>query len=194
MPQLPTEVTFDESTHQYTCGGVIVPSVTQILKAAGLYPDFSKIDPEVMEWKRNLGTQVHAATELDDMDNLGDYDFQIDGYLFAWRKFKAETGFTPMHIEQRVYHKQHKYAGTLDRIGVFGSRGALVDIKTGQADLITVGPQTAAYAEAFGYNGKRCAVQLMDGKYKMVECKNKMDWQIFLNCLNLYRWKELHKK
>ena len=188
MSQLPAEVIFDELKHQYTLGGVIVPSVTQIIKSAGLY-DFSMIPADVLEWKRNLGTQVHAATELDDMDNLGDYDPQISGYIEAWRKFKIDTGFRPVHIEQRVFHKIHKYAGTLDRIGVFGERNALVDIKTGQADLMTVGPQTAAYAQAWGFKGKRYAVHLMDGGYKVIECKNKLDFQIFLDCLNLYNWR-----
>jgi len=193
MPQLPAEVEFDEALHQYTLDGIVIPSVTQIIKAGGLYPDFSVIPADVLEWKRNLGTQVHAATELDDMDNLGDYDPQISGYIQAWREFKAVTGFTPVSIEQRIYHKQHKYAGTLDRIGIINGENVLLDIKTGPIDLTTVGPQTAAYAQACGFKGKRYAVHLGDGKYKLGLCDNKMDWQIFLNCLNLYRWKESHK-
>lgn len=186
------EIIFDDKLHQYTVDGVVIPSVTQIIKAAGLY-DFSMVDPDVLEYKRNLGTQVHAATELDDQDNLGGYDPVIEGYLSAWRKFKAETGFRVTHIEERLFHKKYHYAGTLDRLGKFGDRGVLIDIKTGAIDLSTVGPQTAAYAEAWGFHGKRYALQLLDGKYKLTECKNKMDFQVFLNCLNIYRWKESFK-
>lgn len=181
---------FNDDLHQYTYEGVIVPSVTQVLKSAGLYPDFSVIPPNVLEWKRNLGTQVHAATELDDMDNLGDYDQQISGYIDSWRKFKTDTGFKPVNIEQRVFHKQYRYAGTLDRTGVLDSKDVLVDIKTGEIDLVVVGPQTAAYAQACGFKGKRYAIRLLpDGKYKLVSCTNKMDFQVFLNALNLYNWR-----
>lgn len=179
---------FNNETHQYTYSGVVIPSVTQIIKSAGLY-DFSMIPYDVLEWKRNLGTQVHAATELDDADNLGEFDPQITGYIEAWRKFKIDTGFVPTLIEQRIFHKTYKYAGTLDRIGSIGGKNILLDIKTGQVDLMTVGPQTAAYAEAWGFKGKRYAVHIMDGDYRLVECKNNMDFQIFLNALNIFNWR-----
>lgn len=195
MPELSagqSSLVFDPEKHQYRYGGVVVPSVTQVLS---ILQDFSQIDPGTLEWKANLGTQVHAATELDDSDNLGEYDQQIGGYIEAWRRFKRETGFRPVHIEQKVFHKKHMYAGTLDRIGVMGSKNVLVDIKTTSViNLATVGPQTAAYAEAWGFHGMRFVVQLKpDGKYKLEPCKNKMDFQVFLNCLNLWRWKEQHK-
>lgn len=196
MPEMPTEITFDPEKHEYRRGNVLVPSVTQILEAAGLYPDFSLIDAATLEWKRNLGTQVHAATALDDQSNLGDYDPQIDGYIDAWRLFKRQTGFRPVHIEHLIYHKAHGYAGTLDRIGVMAGKSILIDIKTGNTiDLMAVGPQTAAYAEAWGLHARgRYAVKLAsDGTYKLIQCGNKMDFPVFLSCLNLWRWKEIHK-
>lgn len=189
------ELTFDAIKHEYRLNGVIIPSVTQVLEGSGLYPDFSLINPDALEWKRNLGTQVHAATALDDQDNLGEYDPQIEGYLNAWRRFRRECGFRPVHIEQRTFHKKYLYAGTLDRIGVMDGKNVLVDIKTGVVDLMAVGPQTAAYCEAWGLHTKgRYAVKLNDeGTYKLSHCNDRMDFSIFLNCLNLWRWKENHK-
>jgi len=190
MHEMPAEeVTFDEVRHEYRHNKIIVPSVTQVLS---ILNDFTMIDPAVLEYKRNLGTQVHAATALDDADNLGDYDPVIDGYIEAWRLFKRQAGFIPLHIEQRVFHEAHMYAGTLDRVGKIGDSLVLVDIKTGTPNKLTIGPQLAAYAEANGMSKQpRYSVQLLpDGKYKLTKCENKMDFQIFLNCLNIWRWRQ----
>lgn len=188
---------FNEELHQYTDNGIVIPSVTQILQFAGLTPDFSMVNPADLEWKANLGTQVHAATALDDEDNLGGYDPQIDGYMQAWRKFKTECNFLPLVSEQRVYSKKYGYAGTLDRIGKLGGADVLLDIKTATVvDLMCVGPQTAAYEAASNEQNKsktkykRYAVKLtLDGKYKLIACDNKMDIQVFLSALNIYNWR-----
>ncbi|MBP2635014.1 MAG: hypothetical protein H6Q72_921 [Firmicutes bacterium] len=188
---------FNEELHQYTDNGIVIPSVTQILQFSGLTPDFSMVKPADLEWKANLGTQVHAATALDDEDNLGGYDTQINGYIEAWRRFKAECDFVPQVAEQRVYSKKYGYAGTLDRIGKLGGVDTLLDIKTASiVDLICVGPQTAAYEAASNEQNKRktkykrYAVKLSpDGKYKLIACSNQMDLQVFLSALNLYNWR-----
>lgn len=189
-------IEFNEERHEYRQNGIIIPSVTQVLQAGGLTPDFSMVSAEDLVWKANLGTQVHAATALDDEDNLGDYDPQIAGYIEAWRRFKAECNFTPMLAEQIVYSKKYGYAGTLDRIGLMAGANVLLDIKTASVvDLMCVGPQTAAYEAASNEqnktkaNYKRYAVKLLpDGKYKLLACNNKMDFQVFLCALSLYNW------
>jgi len=65
------DFTFDAATHTYTAGGVRVPSVTQVLKLLPLGPDFSRVDPDVLERKRQLGNLVHdACAILDEGDDL----------------------------------------------------------------------------------------------------------------------------
>jgi hypothetical protein len=75
---------------------------------------------------------------------------------------------------------------------------ALIDFKTGMAEPICVGPQTAAYDAAWPYQipaygsiKRRYALKLNnDGTYKLVPLTNKMDFQIFLNALNIYNWRQ----
>lgn len=191
MPQMPAEIVFDPDRHEYRHKGVLVPSVTQVL---AVLADFSMVNPDVLEWKRNLGTQVHAATALDDREDLGDYDEQIDGYVQAWRNFRNVFRFEPLRIEETVFSAKHGFAGTLDRIGLFQGNNALLDIKTGDTPILYAGPQTAAYLVASTGNERltmpRYMVRLFEnGTYKLTQCKNKMDFQIFLNCLNIWKWR-----
>ncbi len=192
-------IEFNEERHEYRVNGVIVPSVTQVLQSVGL-PDLSGVPAELLEWKAGLGTAVHKATELDDLNDLDEesLDPTIKPYLEAYRKFKRESGFIPTKIEERIYSKKFGYAGTFDRFGTFLDRytPVLIDFKTGITDPLIVGPQTAAYQEAINEPTRskgrfwRYALKLnKDATYRLIRLDNKMDFQIFLNALNLYKWR-----
>lgn len=187
-------IEFNEELHQYTVNGLIIPSVTQILSSVGL-PDLSGVPADVLEWKSGLGTAVHKATELDDFWDLDEdnLDPKIEPYLEAYRCFKRESGFISDNIEKQVYCKEYQYAGTFDRSGILNGKAALIDFKTGLTDPKVVGPQTAAYefAESGQSNKiKRFALKLnKDATYKLIPLTSKMDFQIFLNALNIYKWR-----
>jgi hypothetical protein len=186
------EIRFDELKHVYTVDGKKVPSVTTILSTVGL-PDLSMVPPDLLEWKAGLGTAVHKATELDDRGVIDRYEIDPETvpYIEAYRRFKQESGFVPQRIEEIVYNQKCNYIGTFDRIGFINDKYSLVDFKTGVTDPKCVGPQTAAYVEATGLNPKRYALKLnKDGTYKLVPLTNKLDFQIFLNALNIYNWRQ----
>lgn len=189
MPGM-SEVSFDEVKHKYSYEGLTLPSVTQILSAVGL-PDLSIIPAVTLQWKAELGTMVHLATELDDQNEL-DYDSlddRIIPYLEAYQRFKDESAFEVKEIEKIVFDPVLGYAGKLDRFGVMRGKPALLDIKTGTFDPLSVGPQTAAYAKPFG-KCNRYALQLKDdSSYKLHRLNNDNDFNIFLSALNLYKWK-----
>lgn len=191
MPGLP-EISFDEINHKYTFEGLTLPSVTQILSAVGL-PDLSAISSTILQWKAELGTMVHLATELDDQNELdyGSLDDRIIPYLEAYQRFKFESGFEIIDMERMVFDPALKYAGKLDRFGILNGKKALLDIKTGVFDPMSVGPQTAAYARAYtDLKCKRYALQLKDdGNYKLHRLNNDNDFNIFLSALNVYKWK-----
>lgn len=109
-------VEFTADGHIYTLDGLILPSVTGILKAEGFIDDRFFDD-----YSRDRGTYVHLATHMDDMGDLDDdtVDPVIVPYLKAWRRFKKESGFVVDQSEISLACKVYHYAGTIDRIGYF---------------------------------------------------------------------------
>jgi hypothetical protein len=196
------KIEFNEERHEYRVNGVIVPSVTQVLQSVGL-PDFSgipaNIKDDVLEWKSGLGKSVHKATELDDLGVVDNYnlDPRTLPFLEAYRRFKRESGFQGVLLEEKICNPTYQYTGTLDRVGVINGKYSLIDFKTGITDPKVVGPQTAAYVEGVCFKYRelktirnRYALKLnKDATYKLIKLDNKMDFQIFLNALNLYKWK-----
>ncbi|MFC3107432.1 hypothetical protein ACFQAT_07945 [Undibacterium arcticum] len=191
-------LTFNESLHEYRFNGVIVPGVTTILKPL---VDYSMVNPEVLERGRLLGQAVHKMTELHDQDDLDEdaLDSEMVPYLDAWKKFRADTGFEPVTIEARMYHKRYRYCGTSDRTGTIKGKLAVVDIKK----MLTLGPvigiQLAAYQAAHVDAGlavtHRYALGLRaDGTYRLEPFTEANDFAVFLSLLTVHNWKARHGK
>lgn len=161
------EFTFDKATHVYTLGGQRLPSVTEILKGAGVVDEQWWTDAG--RWR---GSQVHLACWYDDQNDLDEstLDPRLHGYVDAYRKFRLETGFTPTAIEQPVHNDLLGYAGTPDRIGTLADgRYCLPDLKSGAQSKVTRF-QTAGYAGCLTSPRKyvRMEVRLKDnGKYSL---------------------------
>lgn len=183
-------LTFDAEKHEYRWNGVVVPSVTQILKSLGL------IDATwYTEEARDRGSMIHLATALDDRGELDEssVDERIAGYLAAWRFFLAESGFAFEEIEEPRYSMDLGYAGTADRIGKLRGSLAVGDIKTGSPE-----PwhrlQTAAYVTARFGNAWRVAARFVvylsdDGKYRLITHTDPSDFFAWRACANLFNWR-----
>lgn len=197
------QLTFREEDHTYWDGGLRVPNVTS---AINLFANsYAGIPKAILEQAMHRGNAVHLATEYYDKGIL-DYnalDPSLKPYIDAWLRFRQETRFTPTLIEERVYHHGYKYAGTLDRIGIFrdpGNEEVVLDIKTGSAMRPTIGPQTAAYelahrCETGGKRMDRYGCELhKDGTYKLDKLDDPGDMAVFLASLTLLRWKEKYQK
>lgn len=194
-------LTFDEGPHLYRWNGEPVPSVTQIIKPLS---SFDHVDPDVLERARQEGVAVHKMVELacrDELDEPGLPEW-LRPYLAAWRAFVAETGFVLDASEERVYHLDYRYAGTLDLRGRtrVHPRG-LFDLKRSFAAGRAIGVQLAAYAGAVNWpvTGRdacaRFGLQLRgDGTYRMRRFEDPADWSTFLACLTLKRWMEKNPK
>lgn len=192
------ELLFDETTHTYTLGGFVLPSVTQILKDVGL-SNYDFINPEILEAASKFGVAAHYACELEDRNelDLDSLDPALKPYLGAWVKFKEDTGFICQQIEARVYSEKYRYAGTLDRVGFLYERKSIVDIKTGTALPDWIALQTMGYQIAYNEKIKakdkvkdRYAIQLLpNGDYKLKQYEDKSDLSVFLAALTLRNWK-----
>jgi hypothetical protein len=185
-------LTFDEATHTYRLLGAVVPSVTQVLTPL---IDLSGIPPAVLEAKRQLGQDVHFACQLLDEDDLDEDSVteDIEPYLRAYRKFKADTGARVLLNERQVAEPMLMYAGTLDRVMEIGGTRWLIDLKTCIASPIAVGPQTSAYLRALGDTRvtHRGALRLRpNGTYRLDHLTGADDWSVFVSCLTLWRFKE----
>jgi len=185
-------LTFRDDIHEYRFGGVVVPSVTQILKPL---TDYSFVQAEALENARQAGVAIHKTVELEckgdlDEDALPEW---LRPYLSAWRKFVLETGFVLEASEERVYHAGCRYAGTLDLRGATRRhKRGLFDIKRSFAAGPAIGVQTAAYANAIDWrDAARFGLQLRgDGTYRLREFNDPADWSVFLALLTVHRYRE----
>ncbi|MHB0965551.1 MAG: hypothetical protein ACYC36_03765 [Bellilinea sp.] len=195
---------FNEERHEYRWNGVIVPSVTQILKPL---TDFSRISPAILEHARQQGVAIHKMVELElagDLDISSLPEWMLP-YYTAWGKFVAETGFECVASEQQVYHNKLGYAGTVDLVGAMRGAGglALLDIKRSLSAGAVIGLQLSGYAQAWDSQDipgrahvikHRYALQLIqNGTYKLEPFNDPSDSSAFLACLTMHRWREKHQ-
>jgi hypothetical protein len=180
---------FDEAEHRYYLGNRELPSVTGILKAAGLVDDRF-----YTEESRLRGTYVHTACCLLDEDDLEieSLDEVLRPYVEAYAAFKSVARPTWQFVEHRVCDDVHGYAGTLDRAGIVNGKPLLIDIKTG-----TVPPwvalQTAAYRRCLpgGHTYRRAALHLKaDATFNLIELPDRHDEAVFLGALGVVQWKQ----
>jgi len=187
---------FTEKDHKYFLDGTEIPSVTQVLQEAGLI-NLEWVDKEVLKAKALFGTKVHKTTELYDKGTLDIAELHptLSGYLNGWVKFRNDYDFIPTYIEIMLFHKLYKFAGRIDRVGCLGDDLALVDIKSGTKQKVS-SIQTAGYELLYNQDKtkkdqikKRYLVYLNKDNYKVEECKNINDKNIFLSALTITNYK-----
>lgn len=149
-------IDFDEEKHEYSVGGIKIPSVSEILAplSADRYRD---LNPAVLQQAAARGTAIHEATQAIDYGAEPEPNPDLDGYLEAYMKFLWEHEVEWHMIEQIVYYNRTEdelpiYAGTVDRYGLVDGVPTVVDIKT-YASLTTdsqlaASCQTALYRDA----------------------------------------------
>lgn len=192
-------LTLDRESHVYRLGQSVIPSVTQIIEAARLV-DFSAVPDAVLENAQWRGSAIHAACWYEDERALDETTVLPEhlGYLAAWRKFKSESGFRPMAIEESRRHDLYLYAGTPDRSGDIGPSVAVVDLKSGPLQP-AVAIQLAAYAHLYPHPSiyRRIAVRLKaDGTYSGTEFERRelqRDFAVFSSALTVFNWRKEHK-
>lgn len=191
-------IRFDPTEHAYYLEDRRLPNVTSILEPLCEYAGVPK---SILDAAALRGQHVHEACEMYLWGTLDEESLDDDykPYLDAFKLFLSETNFVPEHTEERVYHKTLMYAGTMDLGGILPGRApkrALIDIKTTFKLMATVGPQTAAYQEAWNSTHDkpeqyphRYGLQLKkDGKYKLLPYTNTADMNVFRSCLVVHNF------
>lgn len=188
-------IEFDADSHTYQLAGRAVPSVTEVLKVV---EDLSHVDPQTLDQARQFGTDVHRAAELFVAGTLDtdDLDSDVKGCIDALERYLEDMGLEPVATEVIVYSTRHQYAGTMDLLAKDWS-GYLVEVdyKTSLTRPRAVGPQTAAYEQAYHemtgtpIEGGRCCLRLRsDGTYRADPLEDSADWLVFRSALNIWQF------
>jgi len=141
-------LTLDPTTHQYRLDGKIVPlSVTQVIAKAGMGPDYSGVQPHVLERARQRGIHVDYGCDLLDDEDL-DWDSvhpAWSGYIKAWEKARQTWGITEVFTQCLIYIPSLQVAGTADVLAN-APMPVVIDRKTNtHAHPSSWGLQLAAY-------------------------------------------------
>ena len=142
-------LTFEPIAHVYELDGVVLPSVTGVLRASGLV-NFDGIPPSILEAARARGTAVHQAIHYANENDLDVLAFCRDfphyaGYLQGWMRLIESGRLKTILCEHRVASRLHGVAGTIDWIGEFDGAGAILDFATGDPEDAAKDLQTGAY-------------------------------------------------
>lgn len=184
-------LTFDESAHRYELDGHELPSVTSVLDP---FTGLDYVNRDVLEAAQLLGTRVHLAVHLWNTEQMEYCPDDVRPYRDGWRDFLAESGAVVTDSELRVYSDKHRYAGTLDSILYWKGRKCVVDVKSGSVVPKTVGPQCAAYVQAYNemhgtrLRSRRCIHLRPSGTYKVHKLEDARDFNIFQAALIMHRW------
>ena len=180
-------LTFEESTHTYEWSGRAVPSVTTVIRGAGLAGRLPKD-----EWYLQRGQAFHFAAQLYDEGELDEdsIDPAIADHLNHYRAFREEVGdrLEIQKIEEAGYEAVFDFAGTPDRVVLWDGRPAILELKTGSASRWHR-LQTAGYAAIAGVGIRLCAYFTETG-WKLDTHDDPDDWNTFTAALGVYRWHE----
>jgi len=199
--------TFDELTHTYRVGGVVIPGHTRVLDLGGLV-NYRDVEPDILERKSDLGRQVHEATRLYDLRKKFTCDPLVEPYLEAWIDFRELTKFKPRLVEHRGLSEINgmQFGMQIDREGDLAGDETLVELKTCAKLLPHHGIQLAAQAAGLYHRElstalarfmrrKRVAVQLKkDGYAKIQRYEDRSDFDAFVSALTVTHFKMRHAK
>lgn len=122
------EIEFLENGHLYLRNGIIVPSVSEILRF--IFPDkYSGIPQHILESKAEFGTHIHEAIE----DYEADRELRLtplEEITFnQYLKLKDEYEIDPI-VQEEIISYEYEYCGRLDMIAYVKGIESLIDVKT----------------------------------------------------------------
>lgn len=178
---------YDDDTHTYICDGIIVSSITQLLKIKFGHK-YDRVNSEVLKAAAERGTAIHKAIE-DYCHGIPSELPEVRDFAFLQSKYKFETikNEVPIILD----FDGETFAGRLDLILIIDDEMAVADIKTTAAlDKEYLGYQLNLYRlgvmQSYGYEiSKLYGIHLKNGTRKMVPIPIKEEaW--LLESLNIH--------
>lgn len=158
----------------------------------------------------DIGTEAHGIIEGflssggDRASLLQSEHPQVASCVDAAITWLEVSGFTPTHVERRVYSRKHRFSGTADAIGQIQDQKVLIDWKSSKGIYPEYELQTAAYASAYTEEtGERIVARFLvrlgkdDGAFEVKELPTRKgleeDFKAFKSLLTTYRWQQSRK-
>jgi len=142
----------------YEIGGRWYPRVTKIIdikSKPALYYFYGeaasyKAAKEITENSAKEGTLIHEIVEKMMVGENPEIPEAIAPAIKGFKDFFESRNIIveKEFVEKRIFHPQHRYAGTIDTLALIDGKFGVLDIKTSQAIYRDFNLQTSAYIEA----------------------------------------------
>ena len=191
------DFSYDDDTHLYRdARGMIVPSVTQIIKVSGLV-DYSAVPPAVLEKARLRGKNVHLVTAERDRTGVTPWDWvepgaeaQVEAYEMFLHDFRGRIKWKAIEAPVVTEISGMAIAGTPDRYCLIDNEPCVLDLKCSATFQQAWKIQLAMYEAMMPVQCSRLALQLLPtGKYKLTECDDLSDSAAAFACLVIATWR-----
>ena len=152
------KIIFNKQTHTYYLNGYVIPSVTQIIKDAGLIYTSNYTSEHARK-----GSEIHEeiASIIDGMEPISAHG----RVFFDFMKYIGYRG-NDWEPEKVVYDVMYGYAGTVDISGLVNGKKSVIEVKTGSpASWHKL--QAAAYAHALDVD-YAYLLYLTDSSFKLI--------------------------
>ena len=184
---------YNEETRVHTLGKQIIPSVTQIISPL---VDYSRVPPDALEKKRQLGLAFHKAIALYIRDNLNwdSLDERLikpmEGFsMFCNTRIKGnylwrQTG-RQLAVEVPLCHPKLKYCGKPDLV----TSKIIYEWKLRPYNLVADPLQMSGYQLLCGSEIEHLTVVCfdLDGDYKEYDVRNIQARAMFRKLLDRYK-------
>ncbi|MDE2469356.1 MAG: hypothetical protein KGL35_11580 [Bradyrhizobium sp.] len=187
---------FEEATHTYRLNGRKLPSVTAVIRDVLAPNEYANVPAHILKHAADRGKAVERMIELDLHDELDEDSLapELLSYWQAWRAFPVRAAWRDAECKFQgfVCHTERGYAGCYDLF--IPSERLLIDIKATAMLPHTVGVQTAAYADAIGFDGPltRYCLHVKPDGCRLHPLADKSESADFLAALRVYNWRLRH--
>ena len=199
FPSFP-ELTFEDKTHTYRLGGVVIPSVSAIMEPLNA-DKYRGIGRKTLDKAASKGTAVHNGIEnwlkfgIEDVPE--EHQAYFDAFMDWWRKMNPVL----VGSELRVYHRIMQYGGTIDLLAYIDGKLNLIDFKSTYALYeMTCGVQLEGYSQACKSHGieveeKRILQIKKDGTYTEMKfpAGDAARWRVFGSLKCVYDYLQSYK-
>lgn len=142
----------------YDIDGAWYPRVTKIVEIKSkpaLYMFYGGVSSyaagrQISEKSAKEGTLIHETIEKILIGENPEVPSEIQPAIKAFLDFFEKTNIQvdDEFVEKRIFHPEHRYAGTIDALALLEGKFGVLDIKTSQAIYRDYNLQTSAYIEA----------------------------------------------